>query len=120
MTLEKSKQVVRAWYELNNHPAFAHNKELMYHSPEYLIDPVLETGNGTKSHISSENTVLRYWFEILVPYKINEDEKKSTKETRDVGLKHDWELDDSADTYEDAILLIHKKIIEKYGPYEQI
>lgn len=116
MSLEKNRKVVKAWHELNNHHAFAHNEDLLYHSPIFIIDPVIENGYGVISDNAAENIHLRYWFEILIPYKISEEEKKSTKDTRIIGFKHVWELDDGADTYEDAILLIHKKITDKYGP----
>ena len=59
MSLEKSKQVIQAWYELNHHPLFGQNKDVNYQSPHYLIDPMLENGHGEKSDNEEENIHLR-------------------------------------------------------------
>lgn len=118
--LDKAKAVINAWYELNHHPKFGQNREVNYQSPHYLIDPILENGNGEKSDNESENIHLRYWYEIIVPYRKSDQEKIETHDPQDIGWMHVWKLDGGAETYEDAILEIHSKIIETYGPYEDL
>lgn len=117
--LEKSKKVVEAWYEINNHPYFRTNRELNFQSPIYVIDPVLENGKGEISDNSEDNTKLRYWFEIITPFKKTKEEMELEHSNQEIGWMHQWDMDDGADTYEDAILLIHQKIIEKYGPFHE-
>lgn len=113
------KEVVKAWYELNNHQAFRLNPELNYQKPIFIIDPVMETGFGYISDNPSENNKLCYWFEIIVPY-IKTDEAMELEHSTDrVGFMHVWELDDGAPSYEEAILLMHKKFTDKYGEFEE-
>ncbi len=120
MDLEKSKKVIQAWYELNNHPKFTQNKDVNFQTPHYLIDPMLENGHGEKSDNEEENIHLRYWYEIIIPYRKSEQEKIETHDPKDIGWMHVWKLEGGADTYEDAILEIHSKMIEAYGPFEDL
>ncbi len=109
--------VVKCWRELNDLEAFSHNKELLYQSPQYIIEPVMETGLGFISDDPSENVNLRYWYEILVPYRrdLEDENEKHTMDPNPIGWMHIWKLDDGAESYEQAILDIHAKMTKEYG-----
>lgn len=115
--LESKKSFVQMWEEINNHPAFGQNVDVNFQSPHFLIDPVMVNCNDVRSKNEDENIFLRYWYEIIIPYRKNQEEKDETHDQSDIGWRHDGELDGGAVTYEDAIISIHKKLTEKYGPY---
>lgn len=118
--LEKAKRVTEAWYEINNHQYFDLHPIFKGKHPIYLIEPVLEMGNGKKSENNEENNVLRYWFEIIVPREIDESEYCFEDKIPAYHMFHMWQWDDGANTYEDAILKIHERIIKEYGKFRKI
>lgn len=125
MNLNHKLSVVKAWYELNNHQFFRNNAELEYKQPIYLIDPVMVNDKGEVDVDKTKNVNLHYWSEVLIPHKLNKTDETlkyhygSVDKIPNVDYYHDWKLDGGGETYEGAVLNLHKNIIEKFGLFEE-
>lgn len=112
---------IKKYKEVTNHHAFILN----IHSSNaitLLIEPTLVNPlTNEKSKDESENTKLVYWTEVLLPRLIDWEQDNAEmihgdKETSNgYVLCLDSDLSFTADTYEDAVLKIHKAMTDKYG-----
>lgn len=124
--LEKRKRVVQCWYELNNHQNFLYNKEMEYKSPVFLIDPMMVNSEGVVDDDPTQNVFLHYWYEILVPTKLDKSIESyqwhygGKDKIPNVDLFHDYTIDGGGETYEDCIINMHKAFTEKYGEFKEI
>lgn len=102
-----------AWWFLNEHPAFFHPKNARYNIyNEAFVSACLEIEVQKvcpkTRHIESDvsrNTMTEVWLECG-PFVIHEGK---------ITASHDWDLDCGAETFEEAIIILAKKVKEKYG-----
>lgn len=123
--LEYKRAVKQAWYELNNHQYFATNKDLEYKQPIYLIEPMMVNDDGVVDDDPSKNVNLHYWYEVLIPVRLDKTIESyrwhygGVDKIPNVDHHHAWQLDGGGKSYEDAILNLHRTMIDKYGEFKE-
>lgn len=103
------KNHVDAYYWVMNHPALCEPNGTFSGQVEIEIVPTM-VNPDTKEYDEDEerNTEFAWWIEVNHPCVI---------EGCGVVSAHNWELDCGGTTPEEAIMVLYKNVLEKYGDY---
>ena len=108
-----NKSIPDMKYEIENHPYFA---EFINDRPTIIIDPIMVNSKTLeKDNDDINNDLLVFWVEVLIPVKINENDRYHYSYRKDVTLSHDTDLDCSGSSYEESIKTVWTKFCDIYG-----